>query len=231
VAVTLGFLTCLTLPRLVPQSPGLPVNLNPFSTYISTIRDMSRGPLLAVASAWTFFYFVAAVVLLILPDYSSLLGVADDETAYLMAALAVSIGVGCVLAAYLDTPARRAAFVPMGAGGLAVGFGLLGFAPASFGTTMALLAATGLVAGFYIIPLQSMLQSLAPDESRGRVLGTANGLSFVLGGAGSALFLALRWGGMPSNRIFLVLAASCAVMAIVSRAWLARHPSRESSSP
>jgi len=36
---------------------------------------------------------------------------------------------------------------------------------------------------------------------------------------------------MPSNRIFLVLAASCAVMAIVSRAWLARHPSRESSSP
>jgi len=231
VAVTLGFLTCLTLPRLVPQSPGLPVNLNPFSTYISTIRDMSRGPLLAVACAWTFFYFVAAVVLLILPDYSSFLGVADDETAYLMAALAVSIGVGCVLAAYLDTPARRAAFVPMGAGGLAVGFGLLGFAPASFGTTMALLAATGLVAGFYIIPLQSMLQSLAPDESRGRVLGTANGLSFVLGGAGSALFLALRWGGMPSNRIFLVLAASCAVMAIVSRAWLARHPSRESSSP
>jgi hypothetical protein len=36
---------------------------------------------------------------------------------------------------------------------------------------------------------------------------------------------------MPSNRIFLVLGVACALVAIVSRAWLARHPSRESSSP
>ncbi len=216
IAVTLGFLTCLTLPRLVPQSPGLPVDLNPFSTYVSTLRDMARGPLLPTALAWTFFYFVAGVVLLVLPDYSAFLRVDDDRTSLLMAALAVAIGTGCVVAAYLDAPARRARFVLAGAAGLAAGFAALGAAPADFGVTMALLAATGFVAGFYIIPLQSNLQALAPDDARGRVLGTANGLSFVMAGAGSVMFMALRRAGMPSNRVFLVLAGCCALMAVLA---------------
>ncbi len=222
VAVGLGFVTCLTLPRLTPQNPRLPVDLNPFSTYVATIREMARGPLLATALAWTFFYFVAATVLLILPDYSAFLGIADGETAYLMAALAVSIGVGCVVAAYLDAPRRRRRFVTLGAAGLALGFAAMGVAPPRFGLTAALLSASGLVAGFYIIPLQSALQALAPDDARGRVLGTANGLSFVMGGVGSALFIGLRQAGLPSNRVFLVLAGCCAAMAILTRPAQAR---------
>ena len=226
--VVLGFVTCLTLPRLRPQRPGLPVDLNPFSTYVSTIREMSRTRLLEVCVAWTFFYFVAAVVLLILPDYSSFLGVTDDQTSILMAGLGVAIGVGCLSAAYLDTPSRRARFIPLGAGGLAASFALLGVAPSSFSATFALLAATGLFAGFYIIPLQSMLQSLAPDDMRGRVLGTANGVSFVMGAVGSGLFFALRQVGMPSNRVFLVLAGLCVAAALIVAARL-RRPGPDAS--
>jgi MFS family permease len=223
VFVTLGFLTSLTLPKLKAQNPSLPVNLNPFSTYISTTREMAKTPLLVVCAAWTFFYFVAAVVLLILPDYSSYLGVRDDETGILMAALGVAIGVGCVTAAYLDTPERRALFIPFGAIGLAVGFGLLGLAPPSFWATLALLSASGLVAGFYIIPLQSMLQAFAPNDLRGRVLGTANGYSFLMGAIGSGLFLGLRQLDMPSNRIFLVLGGLCFAIGLAVLVWLRRH--------
>ncbi len=228
VFVGLGFLTCLTLPRLRAQNPTLPVDLNPFSTYVSTLREMAKSPLLAVCGAWTFFYFVAAVVLLILPDYSSFLSIPDDETAYLMAALGVAIGLGCVAAAYLDTPSRRAWFVPGGAVGLALAFALLGLAPAEFAITMTFLVLTGLVAGFYIIPLQSMLQSMSGDEIRGRVLGTANGVSFVMGAIGSALFFALRQFGMPSNRVFLVLAVLCVAMAVATMRYL-RHLERSSA--
>ncbi|MFM2165410.1 MAG: Lysophospholipid transporter LplT [Planctomycetota bacterium] len=220
--VVLGFLTCLTLPRLRAQKPDLPVDLNPFSTYVSTLREMSRTRLLEVCAAWTFFYFVAAVVLLILPDYSSFLSVKDDETALLMAGLGIAIGLGCVAAAYLDTPARRARFIPLGAAGLAASFLLLGLAPPSFKLTLAYLVLTGLVAGFYIIPLQSMLQSLASDDMRGRVLGTANGVSFVMGAVGSGLFFALRQLGMPSNRVFLVLAGLCIAAAAIVMVRLRR---------
>ena len=223
VAVVLGFLTCLTLPRLRPQNPSLPINLNPFSTYVSTIREMAKSPLLAVCAAWTFFYFVASVVLLILPDYSAFLGIEDNETALLKAGLGVAIGVGCVLAAYLDTPHRRWIFVPIGALGLSVAFGLLGVAPPNYWITLALLVLTGLVAGFYIIPLQAMLQQFAPDESRGRVLGTANGLSFVTGLLGGVAFFALRGSlHLPSNRVFLVVAVLCVAVSYLIWKWLSR---------
>ncbi len=220
VFVTLGFLTCLTLPRLRAQCPDLAVDLNPFATYVTTIREMARSPLLAVAMAWTFFYFVAAVVLLILPDYSTFLAVDDGETSYLMAGLAVSIGTGCIAAAYLDTPSRRTAFVPAGALGLAGAFLALGMAPASYGITAVLLCVTGLAAGFYIIPLQSMLQALAPDDMRGRVLGTANGLSFVMAAVGSGLFWLLRQADMPSHRVFLVVGTLCMAVSGVCWKWL-----------
>lgn len=83
-----------------------------------------------------FFYFVAAIVLLILPDYSAFLDIPDSETAYLMAGLAVSIGAGCLIAAYADTPGRRILFVPFGAVGLALTFGVMGMRVPQFGETL-----------------------------------------------------------------------------------------------
>jgi peptidoglycan/LPS O-acetylase OafA/YrhL len=68
-----------------------------------------------------------------------------------------------------------------------------------------------------------MLQALAPDDARGRVLGTANGLSFVLGAVGSGLFFSLKQLEMPSNRIFAVLGVLCAVVALIAVRWLVRR--------
>ena len=216
VLVLVGFLTCLTLPRLRPQMPSLPRAWNPISTYVTTIREMSHSPLLAVALAWTFFYFAAAVALLVLPDYSQILAVSNAKVSYLMGGLGVSIGVSCVLAAWLDRPHRRRFFVPAGALGLAAGFLALGLLTPTYTNVAILVSCTGLVAGFYIIPLQSMLQMLAPDESRGRCLGTANGMSFMMAAIGSAMFLGLRNAGMESNRIFAVLGALCVVAAVIT---------------
>jgi acyl-[acyl-carrier-protein]-phospholipid O-acyltransferase/long-chain-fatty-acid--[acyl-carrier-protein] ligase len=221
VLVFVGFITCLTLPRLRPQMPSLPREWNPISTYVTTIREMSRSPLLAVALAWTFFYFTAAVALLVLPDYSQILTVSNAKVSYLMGGLGVSIGISCVLAAWLDRPHRRRFFVPAGALGLAAGFLALGVMTPTYTNVAILVSYTGLVAGFYIIPLQSMLQMLAPDESRGRCLGTANGMSFMMAALGSAMFLALRNAGMDSNRIFAVLGALCVVAAVIT--WWRLH--------
>jgi acyl-[acyl-carrier-protein]-phospholipid O-acyltransferase/long-chain-fatty-acid--[acyl-carrier-protein] ligase len=216
VLVLVGFLTCLTLPRLRPQMPSLPRVWDPISTYVTTIREMSKSPLLAVALAWTFFYFAAAVALLALPDYSKILSVSNAQVSYLMGGLGVSIGISCIVAAWLDRPHRRRLFVPAGALGLAAGFLALGLVPPTYTNVAILVSCTGLVAGFYIIPLQSMLQMLSPDESRGRCLGTANGMSFMMAAIGSAMFLGLRKFGMESNRVFAVLGILCIAAAIIT---------------
>ncbi|MSR41191.1 MAG: MFS transporter [Phycisphaerales bacterium] len=214
-----GFITCLTLPKLQPQNPTLPINLNPFSTYITTIREMKQTPLLAICVAWTYFYFAAAVVLVVLPDYSTFLSINDDWNSYLMAAMGAAIGIGCITAAYADHEARRSTFVVVGAFGLGAVFLALGLAPPSYPITMCLLIAMGLVAGFYIIPLQSMLQIHSPDKSRGRVLGTANGMSFAMGAVGGAMFYGLRTLGMPSNRVFLVVGLLTLIVGVLIVRW------------
>ena len=59
-----------------------------------------------------------------------------------------------------------------------------------------------------------------------RVLGAPEG-----GGAiGSALFFALRQFGMPSNRVFLVLAVLCVTMAVATMRYL-RRLERSSATP
>ena len=220
-----GLLTALTLPRLAPQKPGLPLDPNPFSTYWQALRGMAEGPLLVVALAWTFFYFLAATVLLVIPDYTTLLGIDEEESSYLSAVMAVTIGVGCIAAAWISGDRLRPRLVPFGAAGLALFFLLLGLGPRSPWTVGALLGGMGLVAGFYIIPLQSMLQALAPDGERGRFLGTANAMSFVMGGVGSLLFVGVKRAGLASDRSFLILAALAALVGGLLAWWL--HARRE----
>ncbi|MCH7573060.1 MAG: MFS transporter, partial [Planctomycetes bacterium] len=60
-----GLITVLFMNRLEPGDRALKYNLNPFSTYISSIREMSHSPLLLVMLAWGYFYLLAGLALLI----------------------------------------------------------------------------------------------------------------------------------------------------------------------
>ena len=88
----------------------------------------------------------------------------------------------------------------------------------------------GFFAGFYIIPLQSLLQKLPPDKERGRFLGTANGISFGFLSIASLLYALIRpafTGPTPGTtdrpeRIFLI----SAVLMIVGSGFFLIHMSR-----
>ena len=56
--VAAAFLTPLRL-----GDKNLKYNLNPFSTYIDTIREMSKSRLLMVMMAWGYFYLLAGIAL------------------------------------------------------------------------------------------------------------------------------------------------------------------------
>jgi acyl-[acyl-carrier-protein]-phospholipid O-acyltransferase/long-chain-fatty-acid--[acyl-carrier-protein] ligase len=71
----------------------------------------------------------------------------------------------------------------------------------------AFILCAGFFAGFYIIPLQALLQKLSPADERGRFLGTSNGISFAFLALASLVYWIIRPGfGSAPQQVFLVCA-------------------------
>ena len=225
-----GLITVLFMTRLEPGDRALKYNLNPFSTYISSIREMSHSPLLLVMLAWGYFYLLAGLALLIIPEYTVVLSITRSEASVILGVMAIAIGVGSVVAGLISGHRIEPRLIPVGAAGLSVFFLLLGIVPPTYLNVLIFIAGAGFFAGFYIIPLQSLLQKLPPDNERGRFLGTANGISFGFLSIASLIYALIRpafTGPIPGTtdkpeRIFLI----SAVLMIVGSGFFLVHMSR-----
>jgi MFS family permease len=223
-----GLAAVVFLPRLEPGDRTLKYDLNPLATYFITFRKMADSPLLIVMFAWGYFYFLAGLALLIIPEYSVVLKVTRAETSVLLGVMGVAIGAGSFVAGVISGDAIRPRLIPIGAIGMTVFFVLLGIVPPTLpglapmwrvmlSPVAAFIFGAGLFAGFYIIPLQALLQRLSPDDERGRFLGTANGLSFTFLTLSAALYWIIRPAFETSDgvqcpqKIFLI----CAVLLVV----------------
>jgi acyl-[acyl-carrier-protein]-phospholipid O-acyltransferase/long-chain-fatty-acid--[acyl-carrier-protein] ligase len=179
----IGLLPSLFIPKLKSFDQPQPIDFNPFRPYAQALKDMAQSHLLLVALAWSFFYLLGMMALLVLPDFSALLQISPEMN-------------------------NNLRLIPVGALGMTLFFILLGIAPLSFWTVALLLGAAGLFGGFYIVPLQSLLQHLSPPDERGRFLGTANALSFVFSSIGALLVRLFRNDmGIPANKVFLAIGA------------------------
>lgn len=218
-----GFAAATMMPRLTTRSKNQKFDWNPLSTYIVTIVEMSRTPLLLIMMAWGYFYMLAGIALFILPEYTVVLGINRGQASVLMGVLGVAVGVGCVIAGLVSGNQIRPRLVPLGAAGLVVFFALLGWVSPALGIGNGMLAVAtsnvswfitgaGISAGFYIIPLQALLQKLSPENERGRFLGTANGVSFAFMTLSAVFYYLVRplFENAPQN-IFLVCSGLMAV--------------------
>lgn len=227
-----GLLTASFMTPLQIGDKDLQYKLNPFSTYIDTIREMSKTRLLMVMMAWGYFYLLAGIALFIVPEYAEVLDpiraegsveVNRAEASVLMGVLGVAIGVGCAVAGLISGHRIEPRLIPIGAAGLVVFFALLAAVPPSLPNLSPMIRVglsnvaffilgAGFFAGFYIIPLQALLQKLSPDDERGRFLGTANAVSFTFLTVAGLLYWAVRpaFGNQPQN-IFYVSSVLMAV--------------------
>lgn len=226
----LGFGAILLMPRLTASDPTLKYDYNPFSTYVRSLRKMAGTPLITVALAWAFFYMIGMMALLIIPEYQAILDVTYQRTSVLIGILGLAIGVGSVLAGLISGHHIKPRLVPIGALGMTVAFVLLGVLPATFWSVAVLLLVAGTFAGFYIIPLQALLQRLSPEDERGQFLGTANGLSFTFITLGCGIYwVCTNRLAMQANHVFLVCGALAAVgtgaLLLRMRRYLREHRS------
>lgn len=208
---------------------NLKYTLNPLTTYIDTIKEMSTSRLLMVMMAWGYFYLLAGIALLILPEYTDVLNIDRAEASVLMGVMGVAIGVGCATAGLISGHHIEPRLIPIGAAGLIIFFALLAAVPPSLpdlgpmvrvalSNVAFFILGAGFFAGFYIIPLQALLQKLSPDDERGRFLGTANAVSFAFLTIAALLYWAIRpaFGepGEPDNHPERIFYVSSVLMAI-----------------
>ncbi len=215
-----GMVAVLFLTPLEPGDPQLRFDPDPFGPYVAALREMAKSPLLLVALAWGYFYLLAGLGLLIIPEYTVLLGITREEASRLLGIMAVAIGAGSITAGFVSGRRIEPRLIPVGSAGMIVFFVLLGVVPPTFLNVSLLIFGAGFFAGFYIIPFQALLQHLSPGDERGRFLGTANGISFAFLSIASLLYWVIRpvFGGRP-QLVFLVCAA---LMAGGSAFFLAR---------
>ena len=206
VVAVAGLVAVMFLPLLPAGNRTLKYDRNPFATYVSVIREMFGTPIMMVMFAWGYFYFLAGLALLILPEYTVVLqswNVSRAEVSVLLGVLGVAVGVGSGLCGLISGHAIHPRLILIGAAGLTLFFLLLGLTPPWLpdlgpmwrvlaSPVSALVFGAGVSAGFYIVPLQALLQRLSPDGERGRFLGTANGISFSFLTLASLLYWIIR---------------------------------------
>ena len=221
----LGIVSVLPMPKLVPANPKLRYEPNPFATYWQSLQEMAGGPLLAVTISWSAFYMIAWMALLIIPEYERILAVSYTQVSYLLGGLGIYTALGSFLTGIASGRHIRPWFIPFGASGMTISFLLLGLLDPTYVNVFVLICTTGFFAGFYIVPLQSLMQALSPEAERGRFLGTANALSFCFTSVGSVIFwVATNRIGLPANRVHLICGTFALVGTVVGVAYLRSVP-------
>lgn len=212
----LGLLSIQPFPRIKAANDELVFDWNPFTTYYKSVQVMAEGPLLTVVLAWSGFYMVGMMALMILPEYDNILDITYTQTSYLLGILGVAIASGSVATGWISGDQIRPWLIPFGAAGMCIAFLLLGLLTPTYQSVAVLVFVAGFFAGFYIVPLQALIQLLSPDDERGRIIGTSGAISFCFSSLGTLVFwIAFNPLNMPANQIFLI----CAALSIVGTVY------------
>ena len=218
-----GLLAALLIPSLGGGERNLRIHWNPVLPYVETFRAMKGGPLLPVVVAWGWFYLLAGIALLVVPEYHSVLNTDRIIASYLLGGLGLAIGLGSLIAGFLSGKHIDMRLVPVGIVGLAVGFLLLGLFSVSVPVVAVLLVFTGIFGGITQVPIQASIQALAPPAERGRFVAIANAATFGAMAVSAGLFSLIRGLFSDVSHIFLLCAALTIVGVFLIGPWMKKY--------
>src|SRR3954469_4447342 len=161
----LGLATSYGISRVPAHAPDRKLRLNFVPEVWQRMAEVRRTDktlnLAIIGNA--FFFFIAALLQLNIPIFGKNILHADEpHIGIIMAATAIGIGFGSLAAGYLSGNKIEYGLIPLGSAGMTV----LGISLNFFGDTYLragiLLALTGFFAGFFVVPLNAMIQHRPP---------------------------------------------------------------------
>jgi acyl-[acyl-carrier-protein]-phospholipid O-acyltransferase/long-chain-fatty-acid--[acyl-carrier-protein] ligase len=177
----LGFLTSLGIERVPPADTTKRYRLNFFIDLFAHIRMMRQDRVLALAVLGnTYIWFLAALLQFNIVFYGSdVLHITESQNGYLQAAIAIGIGIGSFVAGYVSGNKIEYGLIPLGSIGITV-FGTLLYRPGlTLGSIAINLALLGFAAGFFVVPVNALIQHRPDSANKGGIIAAANLLSFV----------------------------------------------------
>ncbi|MCP5560462.1 MAG: MFS transporter [Verrucomicrobiaceae bacterium] len=210
----------LNLPAAAPEKK---FRLNFFADIWTNLQGIRGDRVLLLAiSGSVYFWFLAALFgdPTILVYSKDLLHLNDTEIGIIRACLAVGIGVGSAAAGFLSGRKIEYGLVPLGAMGLAMSAALLGIPGLTAVHVGILLALLGFSGGFYMVPLNALIQHRPDAKNKGSVIATESWLTSVgIFVASGAFWLMKTQLALAPTTIFLV-GAAVTLVATIYAMWL-----------
>jgi acyl-[acyl-carrier-protein]-phospholipid O-acyltransferase/long-chain-fatty-acid--[acyl-carrier-protein] ligase len=214
----LGLLTSFGITRVPAADPARRFDWNVPAEFFNEIHRMKADTTLWTAViANTFFWFLGSQLLLNIVLYAAdILHVDDAHSSYLLAALSLGIGIGSFAAGLASGKKIEPGMVLPGLAGILLMAALLSRPGISYSIVLVQLALLGVAGGFFVVPVNALIQQRPRSEEKGRAIAVANLLSFV----GVALqpvaqYAMLRLGHPNPSRVFLIAAAMTLLMGII----------------
>jgi len=214
----IGLLISLNISKVSAADPARRFDWNWPGEFFRELRRVRRDPILTAAvTANTFFWFLGSLLLLNIVLYATdILRIDETHSSYLLASLSLGIGVGSFVAGYASGRKIETGMVLPGLAGVFLMSALLSIGDLTFAAVLAQLAMLGFAGGFFVVPVNALIQRRPNPEVKGRTIAVANLLSFV----GVALqplaqFSMIRFGHPDPARVFLIAAAMSLLMGII----------------
>jgi acyl-[acyl-carrier-protein]-phospholipid O-acyltransferase/long-chain-fatty-acid--[acyl-carrier-protein] ligase len=177
-----GLLTSFGITRLPAAAPERSFRWNPMGELWSEMAHVARtdSVLNHAIIGNAYFFFVAALLQLNIPIYATVvLHLNETQASILQVCAALGIGFGSLAAGYLSGHKIELGLIPLGSIGMTIFGGLLHLLGRSLLSAGILLALLGFFAGFFVVPLNAIIQHRPHRERQGAVIAAANLLSFV----------------------------------------------------
>lgn len=213
-----GLLTSVGINKVPAADPTRRFDWNVPAEFFRELRQMRRDfTLWTAVVANTFFWFLGSLLLLNIVLYATdILHVDETHSSYLLAALSLGIGLGSFLAGLASGKKIEPGMVLPGLTGILLVAALLSAPRLNYLTVLMLLALLGVAGGFFVVPINALIQQRPRPQEKGRAIAVANLLSFV----GVALqplaqYAMLRLGHPDPSRVFLIAAGATLVMGVI----------------
>src|SRR5436309_1736060 len=196
----------LGISKIPAAAPQKTFRINFLTDLMAQIKLMRQDrPLFLAVLGNTYFWFLGALYLPTVIIYGKdLLHLQPTRNSLLDVALALGIGIGSLVAGYLSGNKIEYGLVPLGSFGMTVMAAVVGIFPHSFTGAACVFFGLGFFAGFFVVPVNTLIQHRPAADAKGGILAAANLLTFVGVAAASGLyFLLTTVGHLDARGVFL----------------------------